>query len=166
MARAVYLLDTDSHELLDASLGKYHQGELTLADNLRGIDHSITLFDRAYFSAAFLLNWQGAGEQRHWLMRARDNLRHEIVQTLGEQGWLIRMPVSQRARSLHPALPSHWQARLIEVYVQGKRRRFITSMLDSQRFSAQQLAKLYCQRWEIELGFRVNHTVFNGGSTL
>ncbi len=154
MVRAVCLLDTDSHELLDASLGNYHQGELTLAAHLRGIDHSITLFDRAYFSAAFLLDWQGAGEQRHWLMRARDNLRHEIVQTLGERDWLISMPVSQRARSLHPALPSHWQARLFEVDIQGKRRRFITCMLDWQRFAAPQLAQLYCQRWEIELGFR------------
>lgn len=73
MVRAVCLLDTDSHELLDAQLGDYHQGELTLAAGLRGLDHSITLFDRAYFSAAFLLDWQGVGSERHWLMRARDN---------------------------------------------------------------------------------------------
>lgn len=154
MVRGVCLLDTDSHELLDAKLGSYHQGELTLAAHLRGLDHSITLFDRAYFSAAFLLDWQAAGEQRHWLMRARDNLRHEIVQTLGNGDWLIRMPVSQRARQLYPGLPTHWQARLIQVEVQGKPRRFITSMLEPQRFGAQQLAQLYCQRWEIELSFR------------
>jgi hypothetical protein len=40
--------------LLDAN--DYHQGELTLAAGLRGLDHSITLFDRTYFSAAFLLD--------------------------------------------------------------------------------------------------------------
>jgi hypothetical protein len=154
MVRGVCLLDTDSHELLDAKLGSYHQGELTLAAHLRGLDHSITLFDRAYFSAAFLLDWQAAGEQRHWPMRARDNLRHEIVQTLGDGDWLIRMPVSPRARQLHPGVPSHWQARLIQVEIQGKPRRFITSMLEPQRFDAQQLAQLYCQRWEIELSFR------------
>jgi hypothetical protein len=56
MVRAVCLLDTDSHELLDAQLGEYGSGELTLAAGLRGLDHSITLFDRAYFSAAFLLD--------------------------------------------------------------------------------------------------------------
>lgn len=154
MVRAVCLLDTDSHELLDAKVGDYSQGELTLAARLQGEDHSITLFDRAYFSAAFLLAWQSSGEQRHWLMRARDNLRHEIVQTLAEGDWLISMPVSARARQLNPALPSHWQARLIQTTVQGKQRRFITSMLDSTRFAASQLAQLYCQRWEIELGFR------------
>lgn len=154
MVRAVCLLDTDSHELLDAQLGGYGCGELTLAADLRGLDHSITLFDRAYFSAAFLLRWQQVGEQRHWLMRAKDNLRHEVVQVLGQGDWLIRMPVSPRARKMHPELPSHWQARLIEVSVGGKIRRFITSMLDSERFAAVPLAQLYRQRWEVELGFR------------
>ena len=91
MVRAVCLLDTDSHELLDARLGDYDCGELTLAADLRDLDHSITLFDRAYFSAAFLLHWSQAGEQRHWLMRAKDNLRYEVVQTLGEGDWLIRI---------------------------------------------------------------------------
>ncbi|MCG2601856.1 MULTISPECIES: IS4 family transposase [Burkholderiales] len=154
MVRAVCLLDTDSHELLDARPGGYLCGELTLAAGLRGLDNSITLFDRAYFSAAFLLDWQHAGTERHWLMRARDNLRHEVVQTLGQDDWLIRMPVSQRARQLRPELPSHWQARMIQTQIDGKSRRFITSMLDPQRFAAQQLAQLYRQRWEIELGFR------------
>jgi Insertion element 4 transposase N-terminal/Transposase DDE domain len=154
MVRGVCLLDTDSHELLDAKLGDYHCGELTLAADLRGLDHSITLFDRAYFSAAFLMDWQHAGAQRHWLMRAKDNLRHEIVQTLGEGDWLIRMPVSPRARQLRPELPSHWQARLIQTHAGGKTRRFITSLLDPSRFCASELAQMYRQRWEIELGFR------------
>jgi hypothetical protein len=57
MVRGVCLLDTDSHELLDAKLGDYHCGELTLVADLRSLDHSITLFDRAYFSAAFLMDW-------------------------------------------------------------------------------------------------------------
>jgi len=154
MVRGVCLLDTDSHELLDAKLGDYHCGELTLAADLRGLDHSITLFDRAYFSSAFLLDWQHAGAQRHWLMRAKDNLRHEIVQTLGEGDWVIRMPVSQRARQLRPDLPSHWDARLIQTHAGGKTRRFITSVLDPSRFAASDLAQMYRQRWEIELGFR------------
>lgn len=58
IVRAVCLLDTDSHELLDAALGDYGCGELTLTAGLRGLDHAITLFDCAYFSAAFLMDWQ------------------------------------------------------------------------------------------------------------
>lgn len=152
--RAVCLMDTLSHELLDAKMGGMDCGELTLATQLQGLDHSLTLFDRAYFSAAFLLGWQSQGDERHWLMRAKDNLRHEIVATLAPGDWLIRMPVSPRARQLHPELPSHWQARLIEVSVAGTRRRFITSQQDALRHPAAALAQLYCQRWEIELGFR------------
>ena len=167
MVRAVCLLDTDSHELLDAKLGDYSCGELTLAAGLRGLDHSITLFDRAYFSSAFLLDWQHGGAERHWLMRARDNLRHEVVQTLGEDDWLIRMPVSQQARKLRPELPSHWQARLIQTQLDGKPRRFITSMLDTERFEVPELAQLYRQRWEIELGFReIKQSLQHGHSVL
>ena len=91
-------MDTHSHEMLDAKLGAMDCGELSLAAQLRGEDHSVTLFDQAYFSAAFLLDWQAAGTQRHWLMRARDNLRHEIVQQLARGDALIRMPVSPQAR--------------------------------------------------------------------
>lgn len=152
--RATCLMDTHSHELLDAKLGGMDCGELSLAAQLKGVDHTVTLFDRAYFSAAFLLDWQAAGEQRHWLMRAKDNLRHEVVQQLADGDALIRMPVSQRARQLRPQLPSHWQARLIQVSVGGRLRRFITSLQDAGAHPARQLADLYRQRWEIELGFR------------
>ncbi len=152
--RATCLMDTHSHELLDAKLGAMDSGELSLAAQLQGEDHSVTLFDRAYFSAAFLLDWQGAGEQRHWLMRAKDNLRHQIVEQLGPGDALIRMPVSPQARKSRPQLPSHWQARLIEVDVGGRRRRFITSLQDPRAYPARALADLYRQRWEIELGFR------------
>jgi hypothetical protein len=160
--RAVCLLDTETHELLDACIGDMTQGELSLANDLQGIDQSLTVFDRAYFSAAFLLRWQ-QGQQRHWLMRARDNLRHDVMQVLSPADQLIRMPISQRARQLDPSLPSHWQARLITVTVQGQTRRFITSLLDHLAHPAQQLAQLYCQRWEIELALRDMKQSLHGG---
>ena len=152
--RATCLMDTHSHELLDARLGGMDCGELSLAAQLQGEDHSVTLFDRAYFSAAFLLDWQAGGAQRHWLMRARDNLRHEIVEQLAPGDARIRMPVSPQARKARPELPSHWQARLIEVRVGGRLRRFITSLPCARTHPAHELAELYRQRWEIELGLR------------
>jgi Insertion element 4 transposase N-terminal/Transposase DDE domain len=152
--RAVCLMDTYSHELLDACIGGMDQGELTLAASLKAPDHSLTVFDRAYFSAAHLLAWQAAGCQRHWLMRAKDNLRYEVLSTNAHGDQLISMPVSPRAQRLHPHLPTTWQARLIELELAGKTRRFITSLTDAKRYSAKELAARYCQRWEIELGFR------------
>jgi Insertion element 4 transposase N-terminal/Transposase DDE domain len=161
--RAVCLMDTHSHELLDAHLGGMDQGELTLAASLQAPDHSLTVFDRAYFSAAHLLAWQAQGHQRHWLMRARDNLRYEVLHTHARGDQLISMPISARARRLHPHLPATWQARLIEVELAGKTRRFITSLTDAKRYSAKELAARYCQRWEIELGFREIKQSLQGG---
>lgn len=152
--RATCLMDTHSHELLDARIGGMDSGELTLAAQLKGVDHSLTLFDRAYFSATFLLDWQAAGQERHWLMRARDNLRYEVIETWARGDMRIRMRMSSQAHKRRPELPSHWEARLIEVEAGGKRRRFITSLFERKTHSAKALAELYRQRWEIELGFR------------
>ncbi len=165
--RATCLMDTHSHELLDAKLGAMDCGELRLAAQLQGENHSVTLFDRAYFSAAFLLDWQAAGAQRHWLMRAKDNLRHEVIEQLAQGDTLIRMPISPQARKSRPELASHWQARLIEVCVGGRIRRFITSLQDHRTYPAGQLAQLYRQRWEIELGFReIKHSLQDGEPVL
>jgi hypothetical protein len=60
--RAVCLMDTSTHELLDAQIGDMSQGELSLAAALQAPDQSLTVFDRAYFSAAFLLDWQTQGK--------------------------------------------------------------------------------------------------------
>ena len=121
-------MDTYSHELLDARMGAMSQGELTLAADLQNIDQSLTVFDRAYFSAAFLLNWQSQGQDRHWLMRAKDNLRHEVIVQHDEHDCLVSMPVSPTARKTDPQWPSHWQARLMEVQQGGRKRRFIKLM--------------------------------------
>lgn len=154
--RAVCLMDTYTHLIRAASFGDYRTGELTFATPLMQAvpDDSLTIFDRAYFSAAFLLDWQKAGHQRHWLMRAKTPLRHEVVHEFAPGDSLVRMPVSPRAQKLHPDLPSHWQARLIKCKVGGHAREFLTSLCDAQRFPAREIAAHYVQRWEIELGFR------------
>jgi hypothetical protein len=74
-----HIVDTYSHLVRGASFGDFRTGELSFAKPLMQEvpDNSLTMFDRAYFSAAFLLDWQQAGEQRHWLMRAKTPLRHE-----------------------------------------------------------------------------------------
>jgi len=105
---------------MDAQLGAMTQGELTLAASLQVPNQSLTVFDRAYFSAAFLLDWQSQGCDRHWLMRAKDNLRCEVDATHGKGDCTIRMPVSPRARKLAPEVPLWWQARLIEVKLAGR----------------------------------------------
>lgn len=113
--RATCLVNTNTHEIIDAQLGSMDQGELTLANQLRVPSKSITLFDRAYFSADFLSGWQSQASDSHWLMRAKDNLRYEIIKRNSKHDFQIRMPVSPRAKRLNPLLGDYWEARLIEV---------------------------------------------------
>jgi hypothetical protein len=154
--RAVCLMDTYSHLIRAANFEGCRTAELNLAKPLMQAvpDHSLTIFDRAYFSSAFLLDWQEAGQQRHWLMRAKTPLRHEIVHEFSPGDFLVRLPVSQEARKQRPELPTHWQARLIECMVGGQPRKFLTSLCDANRFPAREIAAHYMQRWEVELGFR------------
>lgn len=167
--RAVCLMDTYTHLIRAANFGDYRTGELSFAAPLMQAvpDDSLTIFDRAYFSAAFLLDWQKAGTQRHWLMRAKTPLRHEIVHRFAPGDYLVHLPVSPRAQRLHPGLPTHWQARLIECKVGGQARQFLTSLCDAQRFPARDIAAHYVQRWEIELGFReIKQSMLKKATTL
>lgn len=154
--RAVCLMDTYTHLVRAASFGDYRTGELSFAKPLMHSvpDTSLTIFDRAYFSASFLLDWQQSGQQKHWLMRAKTPLRHEVVHEFAPDDCLVSLPVSQQARKQHPDLPMYWQARLIRCMVGGQPRQFLTSLCDAQRFPAKEIAMHYMQRWEIELGFR------------
>ncbi len=154
--RAACLMDIHSHLIRAAHLGGMAVGELTLARELiaQVPDSSLTIFDRLYFAATFLLDWQQAGHARHWLLRAKASLRHEVIATFAPGDCWVRMPVSPRARAQRPDLPATWEARLIECQVGGQLRRFLTSLRDPQIYPAREIVAHYVQRWEIELGFR------------
>jgi hypothetical protein len=66
---------------------------------------------------------------------------------------LVRMKVSPQARKRNPALPSHWEVREVSYEIQGKVKTVMTS-LPVDTYNAKAVAKLYQERWEIELGFR------------
>lgn len=153
-ARSVCLINTNTHEIIDSQISDMSQGETTLASQLLIQDNSVTLFDRAYFSADLLINWQKDKSQSHWLMRAKNNLRYSVIKTLSEGDCLIEMPVSPQARKKNPNLPETWQARLIEFSYEGETRRYITSLMDEKRFAKDKVAQLYLQRWEIEMAYR------------
>jgi len=93
--RAVCLIDTYTHLIPAAEFGDYRLGELSLVKPLMQAvpDDSLTIFDRAYFSAALLLDRRQAGKERHWLMRTRTFLRHEMIHQFAPGEFLVRMPV-------------------------------------------------------------------------
>lgn len=155
MMRLVALMNVRSHLILDAQLSPYRRSEMRLADEfLQQIpNHSVTLFDKGFWSADLLLSLATAGDNRHWLIPARKNLVSEELIRYGKQDRLLRMKVSPQARKRNPDLPVYWDVREISYEVQGKVKTVLTS-LPADVYSTKAVANLYQERWEIELGFR------------
>jgi hypothetical protein len=155
MMRLVALMNVRSHLILDAQLSPYRRSEMRLADEfLQQIpDHSVTLFDKGFWSADLMLSLSDVGTNRHWLTPARKNLVSEEIVRYGKHDRLVRMKVSPQARKRNPSLPTHWEVREVSYEIQGKLKTVMTS-LPASTYSTMAVAKLYQQRWEIELGFR------------
>lgn len=149
LIRYVALMNTHSHIILDALVGVYWKAETPLAETLltKIPDHSITLFDRNFWSANLTHRLIAGGTQRHWLIPKRHNIVYEVIEEYGDGDALWRMKVSPQARQKNPNLSAYWDARAITYEVQGKPRTVLTSL------PAQSIAQLYRQRWEIELGY-------------
>lgn len=155
MLRLVALMNVRSHLILDAQLSPYRRSEMRLADEfLQQIpNHSVTLFDKGFWSADLMLSLSGAGNHRHWLIPAKKGLVCEEVARYNQHDRLVRMKVSPQARKRNPTLPAHWEAREVSYEIQGKVKTVMTS-LPANIYSTEAVAKLYQERWEIELGFR------------
>jgi hypothetical protein len=155
MLRLVALMNVRSHAILDAQLSPYRRSEMRLADEfLQQIpDHSVTLFDKGFWGAELLLSLSNGGTHRHWLIPAKKGLVCEEVTRYSQHNRWVRMKVSPQARKRNPALPSHWEVREVSYEIQGKVKTVMTS-LPAKTYNTQAVAKLYQERWEIELGFR------------
>ena len=154
--RLVAMMSVRSHLLWEVAFGPCTQGEIPYARQLVSAApaHSLTLFDRGYFSAELLLSWQQAQPESHWLIPTRDNLRHQIVERFSEHDCVVEMPISAQACKQYPHLPAVWRARQISYTTpQGDIKGFLTSMLDPHRYPADKLLRVYWERWEIEQGY-------------
>ena len=155
MMRLIALMNVRSHVILDAQLSPYRRSEMRLAESfLNQIpDHSVTLLDKGFWGADFLQQIAEPGKQRHWLIPERKGLVYTEVERYGKHDRLLEMKVSAQARKRNPALPETWLVRAVSYEVNDKLKTVFTSLPESQ-FSADQVAGLYMERWEIELGFR------------
>jgi hypothetical protein len=64
------------------------------------------------------------------------------------------MNVSSEARRKDPSLPKVWSARAITYQRKGFRAQtLLTSLVDVDAFPAEEIATLYHERWELELGY-------------
>jgi len=154
--RLVALMVLRSHELASLAFGRYADSELTLADPLwsKIPDESLTLIDRGFISYLVFQGLRSAGSERHWLTRAKKNLKWTKVKRLGPNDYLVEIPINKSLRRKHPEMPPTMTARAIRYQRRGFRSQvLLTSLLDHTAYPAAEIAELYHERWELEVGF-------------
>ena len=154
--RLVALMVLRSHELASLAFGRYADSEVTLAEPLwsKIPDKSLTLVDRGFISYLVFQGIRSAGFERHWLTRAKKNLKWTKVKRLGPNDYLVEIPINKNLRRRHPEMPPTMTARAIRYQRRGFRSQvLLTSLLDHTAYPPAEIAELYHERWELELGF-------------
>jgi hypothetical protein len=109
---------------------------------------SLAVFDLGYFAFAF---FDALTESGRWFVtRLREKTSFTVERVL-----LNRPHVQDRLVHLgkYRSNPSRTTVRLIEVYVGGVWRRYLTNVLDPERLSISEVVAVYEQRWQIETAF-------------
>jgi hypothetical protein len=154
--RLVALMVLRSHLLAGIALGDWSQGEITLAESLwdKVPDSSLTILDRGFLSYAALYRLHAAGSARHWLIRARADLKWRLVEPLGRNDERVEITLPRHLRRKDPSLPQTLLARAVRYQRRGFRPQILlTSLLDPNLYPAREIVALYHERWELELGF-------------
>ena len=84
---------------------------------------------------------------------AKKGVVYRVVDAQDSNDKYIEMTVSPQARKKNPELPANWQVRAVTYEIAGKEKTVFTS-LPKEQYSAKDVAALYHERWEIELGYR------------
>jgi hypothetical protein len=156
-----------------AAIGSYHTSEQELTDRLAGhlAPGTLNLADRNFFSMHRWQRFSATGTHLVWRVKnGAGSLPAKILQRLPDGSHLVRlresnaMRTKRRKDSGDPAtarLPDT-TARLIEFDVtvtdrRGRRRtsriRLLTTLLDHHAFPARELAKIYSERWQVEIAY-------------
>lgn len=163
------LMELSSHLLLGSAFDARKVGEMTLAERLieHTPDHSLTLFDRGYYSLGLLDSWSKAGAERHWMIPARKDLVYTDIHKFSENDKLVSIRTSPQARRKYPALNEEIEARLTSYVIDGQEYRVLSSLTEPLKYPYDELIELYQQRWEIELGYReIKQTLLQSSHTL
>lgn len=163
-ARLVALMALRSHLVAAAAFGPCigkKTGEGTLAQELwsKVPDRSLIIIDRGFvnYGLFFRISHDADGQitgRKHWLVRAKKNLRWKTLEVFGDGDELVELSISHQARSIDPALPKKMVARAVRYQVKGYQpQTLLTSMVDPEQYPATEMAALYHERWEIEIGY-------------
>lgn len=152
MLRTVSLVECGTRAQLAAEYDRYDKGEVEIATRLvpsLRLD-MLALADRNFFQTQFWEACRASGADLLW--RIKSNVATNVKQTLPDGSYLTEFRNRRRRDKQHPPLT----VRVIEYAIQGSEEvyRLATNLLDPQTAPAAELARLYTERWEIELSYR------------
>jgi hypothetical protein len=156
LVRIAALMALRSHLLGAVAFGPYGDGERRYAAALWASvpDDSVTIVDRNFLAAGVLIPLQRDGKNRHWLVRGKSNTHLNVLKRLGDGDDLVELQVSAESLENDPSLPKTYTARAIRYQRKGfQPQTLLTSLTDAEEFPAHEIAALYHERWELELGY-------------
>lgn len=149
LVRVVAMMALRSHILSAFRFAPYSTGETTLARELwrEMPEDSLAIVDRNFLIKKDLIALERSGN-RHWLTRTKSNTRWAVVEQLGKDDYLVELEVHETG------LPKTWPIRAIHYQRRGHpASTLLTSLVDAERYPAEEIVALYHERWELELAY-------------
>jgi hypothetical protein len=144
--RAVSLTECGTRLIVDAEQASYATGELTLAERLaRSLRPGmLVLADRNFLAVRLWKRYEKAGADLVWRVKSTVATRDRT--DLPDASYLADVGSGKKAI----------RVRVIEYALEGSDEiyRLVTNLLDPLQAPAVELARLYAERWEVEIGYR------------
>jgi len=161
LARMVAVSLANTMTVISYALGGYRQDETVLArdilENLQKGD--LLIADRHFAGAHFYVRYQQLGLE--FLTRIHQRLKLSRIKRIvsyGPNDFIGRMKIGDSYSRKDATLPRWIAVRFIcaKLLVRGHVQTvwLVTSLLDDERYPAEQIIKLYARRWRIETLFR------------
>ena len=156
--RWVALGEVGTRAIVGLQAGRYADAETGLVRPLfnRLSPGMLCLCDRNFFGFDLWETARQSGADLVW--RIRKNLVFPAEKTFSDGSYLSRaFPSAHRLRKNHPGVP----VRVVDYRLDDSGRptteplyRLVTTILDPQQAPAQELAALYAERWQVEIGIK------------
>lgn len=150
--RFVSLVENGTHVLFGTQMDSYGVGEVTLAEHvIKHLDKGMLCFaDRGFFSYHLFRDAGSTGADLLWRVKVR--FKTPPTKRLEDGSYLcdIYPTTSDRRRSRHAITIRVIEYKLIGVANSEPSYKLLTTILDPKQAPADELAKLYHERWEIE----------------
>jgi hypothetical protein len=161
LARLVTLCMANTMTVLDYALGRYDQGEHTLAHPLlkKLQKGDLLIADRHFAAAHFYWYYMSIGLEFLTMVNQRLKIsRIKRIESYSQNDFLGWLQINKKYRRNNPLLPDTIMVRFINISVRhGGRCKtvwFVTSLLDEKLYPAKEMASLYGKRWRIETLFK------------